>query len=211
MEELIWEVPVQVVVLAVVSANGTSSVSWKLNTCSSLHPMQAPTSVQRLHPLTTELTVINSQKTAESTTVLAPYTPEWWDPHALLQRQACSAHRGIRGPFQQVFAQAPSASQTTASRKAANHEQSQQPDVTTAETSELTFWNQPDKFFVKPKQSSASRKSFWTDSVLPICKSHAVLRTSLKDVFANFNIMIKVYIILGQVLCRQPGSRITCY
>lgn len=51
MEELIWEVAVQVVVVAVVSANGTSSVSCKLNTSSSLRPMQVPTSVQRLHPL----------------------------------------------------------------------------------------------------------------------------------------------------------------
>lgn len=115
------------------------------------------------------------------------------------------------GPFPRVFAQALRASQTTASRKAGNHEQPQQLDVMTTETSELTFANQPDKFFVKPKQSSASRKSFRTDFVLPICKSHAVLRTSLKDVFANFNITIKVYIILGQVLCRQPGFKITSY
>lgn len=31
-------------------------------------------------------------------------------------------------------------------------------------------------------------------------------KTSLKDVFASFNLMIKVYVILGQVLCKQPGS-----
>ena len=132
-------------------------------------------------------------------------------PQALLQQEACSAHRGVRGPLLQVFAQALSARQTTASSKAVNHEQSQQADATTAETSELTFSNQPDKFFVKPRQSCASRKSFWTDFALPICKSHAVLRTSLKDVFANFNVTRKVCIILGQVLCRRPGFHITRY
>lgn len=57
----------------------------------------------------------------------------------------------------------------------------------TAETPELTFSNQLDKFFAKPQQSSASRKSAWTEVVLPIPKSHAVLQTSLKDVFANLN------------------------
>lgn len=175
--------------------------------------MQVPTSVQRLHPLNYRSYNYQLMENSREHTrpVLASYTPERGDTHSPLQRQPRSVHRGVRGPSQRLFAQALRASQTTACREAANREQYQQPDVTTAETSELTFSNQPDKFSVKPKQSSASRKSFWTDFVLPICKSHAALRTSLQDVFANFNIPIKVYIILGQVLCRQPGSQITCY
>lgn len=43
-----------------------------------------------------------------------------------------------------------SASQATASRKAVNHEQSQQLGVTTTETSEPTFSNQLDMSPVKP-------------------------------------------------------------
>lgn len=71
----------------------------------------------------------------------------------------CSVPRAVQGPLQWVFAQVFSASQTTTSRKAANREQSQQPDVTTAETSELPFTNQPDKFFVKPKQELCFQKT----------------------------------------------------
>lgn len=100
--------------------------------------------------------------------------------------QACWEYRGRQGSFSVGVC-------TGRPRPAERQQTTNNPKgaVTATETSELTFSNQLDKFFDKPIQGSASRKSFWTDSALPICKSHVVLRTSLKDVAANFNIMIK--------------------